>query len=96
MQKQSLEPDICSLAEFIAKATTFIEQIHKTGRPLVLRQNGKDEAVLLDVVVYDALMEKLALLEDIHIAKTQMEAGQAIENEEARAQILARLKKEEV
>ena len=93
MQKISVEQDIKPLSEFRANAAGFIEQINKTGRPIIITQNGKGAAVVLGVSDYDALMEKLELLEEIHIAETQMSEGKVTENEEARKQILEKLKK---
>ncbi|MFY9225578.1 MAG: type II toxin-antitoxin system Phd/YefM family antitoxin [Blastocatellia bacterium] len=93
MQKISLEQDIKPLSEFRANAAGFIEQINKTGRPIVLTQNGRGAAVVLGVAEYDALMEKIELLEEISIAEMQMNEGKVTENEEARKQILERLGK---
>ncbi len=93
MQKISLEQDIKPLSEFRANAAGFIEQINKTGRPIVLTQNGRGAVVVLGVAEYDALMEKIELLEEISIAEMQMNEGKVTENEEARKQILERLAK---
>lgn len=93
MQKISLEQDIKPLSEFRANAAGFIEQINKTGRPIVLTQNGKGAAVVLGVAAYDALMEKMELLEEISIAEVQMNGGKVTENKEARKRILERLGK---
>src|SRR5437899_1638419 len=92
MPRLILEQDIRPLSEFRANAAALIEQVHKTGRPLVITQNGRSAAVLLDVAAYDALIEKLELLEEIHTAEAQMREGKVVENEEARAQILVGLK----
>ena len=93
MQKIKVEQDIKSLSEFRANAAGLIQQINKTGRPIVLTQNGKGAAVVLGVVDYDALMEKMELLEELSIAETQMNEGKVTDNDEARKQILERLKK---
>lgn len=93
MQKISLEQDIKSLSEFRANAAGFIEQIHKTGRPIVLTQNGRGAAVVMGVAEYDALIEKIELLEELNIAETQMNEGKVTENEEARRQILEKLRR---
>jgi antitoxin YefM len=93
MQKINLEQDIRSLSEFRANAAGFIEQINKTGRPIVLTQNGRVAAVVVGVAEYDALIEKLELLEELNIAERQINEGKVIENEAARKQILEQLKK---
>ncbi len=93
MTRLKLEEDVKPLSEFRANAAALLEQVHQTGRPLLITQHGKSAAVLLDVAAYDAMVEKLELLEDIRIADAQLRAGQGVENEDARAQLLARLKK---
>ena len=93
MTRLKLEQDIKPLSEFRAHATAILEEIHKTRRPLVITQNGRSAAVVLDVAAYDALMERMELLEDIRIADAQLKAGKGIENEKARKQALAVLKK---
>lgn len=92
MTRLKLEQDIKPLSEFRAHATAILEEMHKTRRPLVITQNGRSAAVVLDVAAYDALMEKMELLEEIRIADAQLKAGQGVENEEARARALAMLK----
>jgi antitoxin YefM len=92
MTRLKLEQDIKPLSEFRAHAATILEEMHKTGRPLVITQNGRSAAVVLDVAAYDALMEKMELLEEIRIAEGQLKEGKGIENEEARARALAMLK----
>lgn len=42
---------------------------------------------MLDVSEYEALMEKLELLKDIHIAETQLQRGNGVEHQEAKKQI---------
>ena len=89
MQRLKLEDDIKPLSEFRANAAALLEQVHQTGRPLVITQHGKSAAVLLGVGAYDAMVEKMELLEDIRIAEAQLREGRGIENEEARRQVLA-------
>ena len=93
MTRLKLEEDVKPLSEFRANAAALLEQVHQTGRPLLITQHGKSAAVLLDVAAYDDMVEKLELLEDIRVADAQLRAGQGVENEDARAQLLARLKK---
>ena len=53
MNRIKLDEDIKPLSEFRAKVSQYIEQIHKIKRPLLITQNGKSSAVLLDVAEYD-------------------------------------------
>ncbi len=92
MLKVNLETDIKPLAEVRASITACIEQVHKTGRPLVITKQGKSAAILLDVSVYEALMERLELLEDIRTAEAQITEGKLISQQEVEEKFSARLK----
>jgi len=43
----------------------------KLKRPLIITQNGKSAAVLLDVSAYEAMIDKIEVLEDIKLAEAQ-------------------------
>ena len=87
MQKIQLEQDIRPLSEFRANVTSFIDQVRKTKRPLVITQRGKSAAVVLDVAEYEKLIEKLELLTDIQIAESQIQQGKGIDHQAALDQI---------
>ena len=65
MHRIHLDQDIQSVSEFRAHTTSYINQVKETKRPLVLTQHGKSSAVLLDVVEYEKLIEKM--LDDVAI-----------------------------
>ncbi len=85
--------DIRPLSEFRANAAAFVQQVRDTRRPLVLTQRGRGAAVLLDIAEYERLVEQAELLQDIATAEEQIAAGEGIEHEEAKQQILARLRR---
>ncbi|MAC45822.1 MAG: prevent-host-death family protein [Oceanospirillum sp.] len=93
MSRIHLDQDIQPLSEFRAGVASFLKQVNETRRPLLITQRGKGVAVVLDVVEYEAMQEKIELLEEIRTAETQLAEGSAISNEDARAQILGRIKK---
>ncbi|WP_419571366.1 type II toxin-antitoxin system Phd/YefM family antitoxin [Rheinheimera sp.] len=93
MTRLRLDQDIQPLSEFRAGAAAFIRQINETRRPLVITQHGKGVAVVLDVAEYEAMREKIELLEEIRTAETQLAAGLGVSNDEARAQLLSQLRK---
>jgi prevent-host-death family protein len=51
------------MSVFRAGIASFIQQ--ETKKPLVITQRGKGVSVLLDMAEYEAMQEKIALLEDI-------------------------------
>jgi prevent-host-death family protein len=80
------------LSEFRSGAASFIRQINETRRPIVITQRGKGVAVILDVAEYEAMQEKIELLEEVLKEEAQFSAGLGIFNSDARAQILNSIK----
>ncbi|EGR7969322.1 type II toxin-antitoxin system Phd/YefM family antitoxin [Vibrio sp. SA48] len=93
MSRIHFDQDIQPLSEFRAGVTSFIKQINETRRPLVITQRGKGVAVVLDVAEYEAMQEKIELLEEMRTAEAQLASGLGVSNEDARAQVLGRLNK---
>ncbi|NAZ93404.1 type II toxin-antitoxin system prevent-host-death family antitoxin [Vibrio toranzoniae] len=93
MSRIHFDQDIQPLSEFRAGVTSFIKQINETRRPLVITQRGKGVAVVLDVAEYEAMQEKIELLEEMRIAEAQVASDLGVSNEDARAQVLGRIKR---
>ena len=91
MQPLKLDEDIRPLSEFRAGVASFVKQVNSTGRPMVLTQRGRGVAVLVDIREFEAMRERLALLEDIAASEAQFAAGGGIPHDEARARALAKL-----
>lgn len=91
MRRVDLSRDLKPLSEFRANAAAVVRQVRDTKRPVVLTQRGKGAAVLMDVGEYEALVERVALLEDVQAAERQLEAGGGVAREGAEARALARL-----
>ena len=93
MNRLSLTQDIQPLAVFRARVGTFIEQVTKTHRPLIITQHGKSAAVLLNVEEYETMLDKLELLQDVQEAEHQIDGGAGILHDAARKQLLRKIKK---
>ncbi|HHC7385252.1 type II toxin-antitoxin system Phd/YefM family antitoxin [Vibrio parahaemolyticus] len=93
MSRIHFDQDIQPLSEFRAGVASYIKQINETRRPLVITQRGKGVAVVLDVAEYEAMLEKIELLEEMRTAEAQLASGLGISNDDARAQVLGRIKK---
>jgi prevent-host-death family protein len=89
MNQISFAQDIQPLSTFRSNVSGFINQVQSTHRPLIITNHGRSAAVLLDVVMYDKLMEQLALLQDIQMAERQIVDGNGVNHEDALAQVLA-------
>ncbi len=74
--------DVRPVTEFRANTSAMIEQMHSSGRPLILTQHGRSAAVLLDPEVYEGLVAEVELLRDLSISEAQIAAGQVIPHEE--------------
>jgi len=94
MERIRLTDDIRPLSDFRAEAASCIKHVHNTRRPLVITQRGKGVAVLLDINEYEALRDKIELLQDIYKAERQIEAGKITTHEKAKENILKRLRDE--
>ncbi|NQZ57069.1 MAG: type II toxin-antitoxin system Phd/YefM family antitoxin [Lentisphaeraceae bacterium] len=93
MHKIQLVDDIQSVSEFRANTTAYINQVKETKRPLVLTQHGKSSAVLMDVVEYQKLVDKLDLFDEIRSAQSEISRGEGIEHDDALKILLGKIKK---
>jgi len=93
MQRLKIDQDIRPMSEFRTGIASFLKQVHDTKRPLVITQHGNAVAVLLDVAEYEAMQEKIELLEDVQTSIAQIDSGAGIEHKEAKATVLERIKK---
>jgi antitoxin YefM len=91
MQPLKFDEDIRPLSEFRAGVASFVKQVNDTRRPMVLTQHGRGVVVLVDIHEFEAMRERLALLEDIAVARAQVAAGQVVPHEEAKARVLKKL-----
>ncbi len=91
MSRVRLDEDIRPLSEFRAGVATFIQQLQKNRRPMVLTQRGRGVAVLVDVHEYEKMQERLEVLEDVYKAEEQIASGDGIAHEDAKARVLGKL-----
>jgi prevent-host-death family protein len=82
--------DVRPVTEFRAHASEVLEQVQTTKRPVVLTQHGRSAAVLLDVGLYESLVEEVALARDVRAAEEQLDAGMAVPHESAEDQLRER------
>ena len=74
--------DVHPVTEFRANTSAVIDQMHSTKRPVVLTQHGRSAAVLLDVAVYEGLLDEIELLRDLRVSEDQIAAGKVIPHAE--------------
>jgi antitoxin YefM len=93
MRSPRFSQDIRPLSEFRANAAAFVQHVRSTRRPLVLTQHGRGAAVLLDISEYEHLIEQIELLQEVQTAEQQLSDGQGVEQMEAKAEVLKRLRR---
>ncbi len=93
MKRPRINEDIRPMSEFRTGITSFLKQIHDTKRPLIITQHGKGVAVLMDAGEYEAMQERIEVLQDIQISISQIEAGQGVDHDHAKKTVLRRVRK---
>lgn len=91
MQRIHLDQDVHPLSDLGARAEVLVDQLRETKRPIVLTQDGRSAAVLVDTAAYEQLLERVALLQDIHAAEQQLAETGGVPHDEAKARVLERL-----
>ena len=91
MRRLMIDQDIKPMSEFRSNVSSFLKQVHATKRPLIITQHGKGVGVLLDVGEFEAMQDKIELLEDIHTSIAQIAAGSGVNHPAARQEVLQRL-----
>jgi prevent-host-death family protein len=76
--------NIQSLTSFKRNTVESVEQIKKTGKPLVLTVNGKAELVVLDADEYEEMLVRLDEAETAGAIKLGIEAFENGEHRPAR------------
>jgi prevent-host-death family protein len=84
-----LANDIRSLSEFKRNTVDLLERLRKTGHPLVLTINGKAELVVQDAAAYQALLDRVEVIEGIHEGLGDVKAGRT----KPARQVFARLRR---
>lgn len=87
MKRINLEQDIKPLTEFRANVAAFVQKVRKSKRPMVITQHGRSSAVLLGVEEYESLIEKIEILQDIHVAEKQFGEGKSINHDDVKDSI---------
>ena len=77
----NISRDIHSLSDFKRNTTDFLEQMEKTGAPVVLTINGKAKIVVQDAESYQRMLElldKAETVEAIRQGLSDVEAGKTM------------------
>lgn len=75
----SVTEDILSASELKQNAEQILDQMHKTGRPVILTVNGKADAVLLDAKTFEKHLKASNLAKLLAPAEEDIVAGRTRE-----------------
>lgn len=73
----SITEDIRSITELKRDTNAILNQIHKTGRPVVLTVNGKAEAVIMAADEYEKTVQALNMLKLLIPAEEDIKEGRS-------------------
>lgn len=70
-----LANDIRSLSDFKRNTSQLLDQVKKTGHPLVLTINGRAEVVVQDAETYQQLLDRVETVEALQRGLADVKAG---------------------
>lgn len=88
-----LKEDIVPFTAFRASLSKFMEQARGTQRPVVITQNGKSSAVLLDIDAFENLREEMEIRRMVQKAEADFKEGRTIPHDKAIAELKARFRR---
>jgi prevent-host-death family protein len=71
----NLSEDIRSVTDLKRHTREILQQVHKTGRPVVLTVNGRADAVLLDARTYEKHLSAFNLARLLAAGEEDVSAG---------------------
>lgn len=66
------------------QATELLSDLEQSGEPILITQHGLPSAYLVDVKTYDALQQRMGLLEGIARGERAIEEGRTVSHTEAK------------
>ena len=85
--------DIVPFTAVRASLSKYMEQTRRTGRPIIVTQNGRASTILADLSMFDDLIESLEVRRDVERGLEDMRAGRVFTKDEARKRVMARFEK---
>lgn len=71
----SLIEDVKTMSELEDHPARIVDQIHETGRPIVITRNGKPDLVILDAASYERELKTANLVELLAEGEADIKAG---------------------
>jgi prevent-host-death family protein len=83
--------DIRTITEMKTRAAQLLEEVNLEKRPLIITQDGKPRAVMMDVESYDELRTAIGLLKLVALGEDDIRAGRWVEQGEMFERLEAKL-----
>jgi prevent-host-death family protein len=74
------------------RATELLSELAKSGEPILITQHGLPSAYLVDVQTYEALQQRVSLLEGIARGEKAVEEGRTVSHAQAKQRLARWLK----
>ena len=87
METIRFNEDVYPISEFRTNTAGLIDKIKNTKRPILLTQNGKGTAILLDVKAFDELIEKTEFITGIAKGLDDIQKGKIINHSEVKRRV---------
>jgi prevent-host-death family protein len=71
----NLSEDIRSVTDLKRNTREILEQVHRTGRPVVLTVNGRADAVIMDAKSYERQLKAISLARLLAEGEEDIAAG---------------------
>jgi len=94
MKSISVANDIVPIAEFKTGLSKWFKNLHTSGHPLIITQNGKPSGVLLSPDDYDELVYRKSFLDSVDRGISDVESGKTFRTEELLAALASRRAKD--
>ena len=86
-----LEKAIQPISYLKAHAADLVEELGRSGEPLIVTQNGKARLVVQDIASFEKMQETLALLKLVAQGQKEAAQGKAVPAMEALRKLRSRL-----
>jgi antitoxin YefM len=90
MNKFNVSTDIIPIGELKKKLSQYLNNVHTTGYPLVITQNGKPAGVLISPAEYDELVYKKSFIDSVNRGISDAESGKVYSTSELKEELLKR------
>ena len=87
MNKLNVSTDIIPIGELKKKLSQYLKNVHTTGHPLVITQNGKPAGVLISPAEYDELVYTKLFIESVNRGLSDGEAGKVYSTAEVKEEL---------